>query len=124
MDGIFNSLKMEEITEQFEQEEMSNQKVLAIVGLITEILFFLPVASNKESAYAKEITNQTLTLFVYHLAQYLVLDRILGYIPFLGGIVSYVVSLAIWALFIIKIVEVCQCRLRKLPFGFSINVFK
>lgn len=124
MDGIYNALKMEEITDQYDAAEMDNQKGLAIVALIFEILFFLPVVSNKESAYAKEMSNQVLTICIANLANSIILSRILGLIPVVGGLVSNLISIALFVICVLKIVDACQGKFRKLPFGFSINVFK
>ncbi len=126
MDGIYNSLQMEEITDQFDPAEMEQQKGLAIVAFLFEILFFLPIMSNKDSAYAKTVANQALTLAAGSFAVW-ILRLIVANIPVLGGIlglVLYLCSLAIVVLCILKIVDAVNGKMRKLPFGFEISAFK
>lgn len=126
MDGIYNSLQMEDITDQYDPAEMEQQKGLAIVAYLFEILFFLPVMSNKDSAYAKAVGNQALTIAAASIVVY-ILRIIIGKIPVLGGILGLVlslVSLAIVVLSILKIVDAVNGKMRKLPFGFEISAFK
>ena len=126
MDGIYNSLQMEEITDQYDPAEMEQQKGLAIVAYLIEILFFLPVMSNKDSAYAKTVGNQALSIAAASIVVY-ILRIIIGKIPVLGGILGLVlslVSLAIVVLSIFKIVDAVNGKMRKLPFGFEISAFK
>ena len=61
MDGIYNSLQMEDITDQYDPAEMEQQKGLAIVAYLLPFLFFIPAVSNKDSLYAKTVANQSLT---------------------------------------------------------------
>jgi uncharacterized membrane protein len=117
---------MEEITDQYDPAEMEQQKGLAIVAFIFEILFFLPVVSNKESAYAKTVANQSLTIAVANIVLN-ILSRMIGKIPVLGSILGLVLSLCSIALFILcimKIVDAVNGKMRKLPFGFEISAFK
>ena len=48
MDGIYNSLQMEEITDQYDPAEMEQQKGLAIVAFLLPFLFFIPITSNRD----------------------------------------------------------------------------
>lgn len=126
MENLYNSLQMEDITDQYDPAEMEQQKGLAIVAYLFEILFFLPIMSNKDSAYAKTVANQSLTIAAASLAVY-VIRIIIGKIPVLGGILGLilsVVSLAILVLSILKIVDAVNGKMRKLPFGFEISAFK
>ncbi len=126
MENLYNSLQMEEITDQYDPAEMEQQKGLAIVAFIFEILFFLPVVSNKESAYAKTVANQSLTIAVANIVLN-ILSRMIGKIPVLGSILGLVLSLCSIALFILcimKIVDAVNGKMRKLPFGFEISAFK
>ncbi len=120
MDGIYNSLKMEEITDQFDASEIEGQKALTIISLIFSILFFLPAVSNKESLFAKEISNQLFTIFIAGLVNSLIITNI----PVIGAILGGLISLIIFILIIFKIVDAVNCKVRKLPFGVSLNIFK
>ena len=126
MENLYNSLQMEEITDQYDPAEMEQQKGLTIVAFLFEFLFFLPIMSNKDSAYAKTVANQALTIAVANLAVS-ILSRILGKIPVLGailGLVFSLVSIALVILCILKIVDAVNGKMRKLPFGFEISAFK
>lgn len=123
MDGIYNTLRMDEITDQFDPGEMESQKALSIIVYIFSFLFFLPIVSNKESDYAKAVANQTLTLFIIEIIEGIV-TRILGFIPVLGGLLSLVISLAVFALFVTKIIDAANGKFRKFPFGIEVPAFK
>ena len=123
MEGIYNSLQMEEITDQFDPGEMEEQKVVSILVFFIEFLFFIPIVSYKDSAYAKTVANQTLTLFVAGIVSQ-ILGKILGYIPILGGIAAWLISIALLLLAITKIIDAANGKIRNLPFGIIIPAFK
>jgi len=126
MENLYNSLQMEEITDQYDPAEMEQQKGLTIVAFLFEILFFLPIMSNKDSAYAKTVANQALTIAAANIVVS-ILSRIIGKIPVLGailGLVLSLVSIALVILCILKIVDAVNGKMRKLPFGFEISAFK
>lgn len=123
MEGIYNSLQMEEITDQFDPGEMEEQKVVSILVFFIEFLFFIPIVSYKDSAYAKTVANQTLTLFVAGIVSRII-GKILGYIPVLGGIVAWLISIALLVLAITKIIDAANGKIRNLPFEIIIPAFK
>lgn len=123
MEGIYNSLQMEEITDQFDPVEMEEQKVISILVFFIEFLFFIPVLSYKDSSYAKTVANQSLTLCVAGIVSH-ILGKILGYIPILGGIVAWLISIALLVLAITKIIDAANGKIRNLPFGIIIPAFK
>ena len=123
MEGIYNSLQMEEITDQFDPVEMEEQKVVSILVFFIEFLFFIPIVSYKDSAYAKTVANQTLTLFVAGIVSRII-GKILGYIPVLGGIAAWLISIALLVLAITKIIDAANGKIRNLPFGIIIPAFK
>lgn len=123
MEGIYNSLQMEEITDQFDPGEMEEQKVVSILVFFIEFLFFIPIVSYKDSAYAKTVANQTLTLFVAGIVSRII-GKILGYIPVLGGIAAWLISIALLVLAITKIIDAANGKIRNLPFGIIIPAFK
>ena len=123
MEGIYNSLQMEEITDQFDPGEMEEQKVVSILVFFIEFLFFIPLVSYKDSAYAKTVANQTLTLFVAGIVSRII-GKILGYIPVLGGIAAWLISIALLVLAITKIIDAANGKIRNLPFGIIIPAFK
>jgi uncharacterized membrane protein len=123
MDGIYNTLQMEEITDQYDPADMEQQKGMAIVSFLLCFLFFLPYISSKESVYAKAVANQCLTMFVGWIA-IIIVTKIIGFIPLLGGLIGAVIWLAFSALIILKVIDAANNKLRKLPFGVNIEAFK
>ncbi|MDO5147849.1 MAG: hypothetical protein ACI4KB_01450 [Oscillospiraceae bacterium] len=123
MEGIYNSLQMEEITDQFDPGEMEEQKVISILVFFIEFLFFIPIVSYKDSAYAKTVANQALTLFVAGIALGIV-GSIIGMIPFIGGLIAKLISLLLVVLAITKIIDAANGKIRNLPFGIIIPAFK
>lgn len=127
MDAIYSTLKLDEITDQYDPAEMENQKILSILVYVFAFLFFLPIVSNKESAYSKTVANQALTMLIGCIALGIVsglLSLILGFIPFLGGLVGKIINLAYWAFVVLKVIDVANGKVRTLPFGFEITAFK
>ena len=107
MENLYNSLQMEDITDQYDPAEMEQQKGLAIVAYLFEILFFLPIMSNKDSAYAKTVANQSLTIAAASLAVY-VIRIIIGKIPVCsrnisGIVVVFLVQFLVAELFIVVV---------------------
>ena len=102
---------------------MEEQKVVSILVFFIEFLFFIPIVSYKDSAYAKTVANQTLTLFVAGIVSRII-GKILGYIPVLGGIVAWLISIALLVLAITKIIDAANGKIRNLPFGIIIPAFK
>lgn len=120
MDTIYTTLQMNDITDQYDPAEIEEQKALSIICIILFVLFFLPAISYKTSAYAKNLSNQLLTIFL----AFFVNSFIIGRIPFLGGFISSIISIVLLALVVLKVIDAANGKLRELPFGFSIPAFK
>ena len=121
MDTIYTTLQMNDITDQYDPAEIEEQKALSIICIILfVVLFFLPATSYKTSAYAKNLSNQLLTIFL----AFFVNSFIIGRIPFLGGFISSIISIVLLALVVLKVIDAAKGKLRELPFGFSIPAFK
>lgn len=123
MDKIYETLKMEDITAIHDAAEIEKDKALAIVAFIFWFLFFLPAVASKDSRYAKAVSNQAFTLLLMIIAIGIA-GVILAFIPVLGALLVLVIRLAYFALIVLKIVDAAQGRIRKLPFGFEVEIFK
>jgi len=123
MENIYNTLKIEEITDQYDPADIEQQKGIAIVSFFLSFLFFLPIVSNKDSKFAKTVANQSLTILVAEIVL-TVVNKILMHIPLIGWLIGSVISLACVAFVIIKIVDVANGKIRTLPYGFVIPAFK
>lgn len=133
----FNELKEQvqnapDLSDQFAPEDIQQTKGLAILAVIFPILFFLPAVAKPESGYGKFCANQILIYFVASIALNIanaILSAILGLIPFLGGILVFLIGLAIAAaeiaIWIFLIVNISQGKAKEIPFiGGLFKAFK
>ncbi len=112
----------QEIT-QFDAAEVEKNKVLAIVGYIFPILFFIPlVTESKNSLYARFHANQQLIFLIFGAVGGVALgivSAILAFIPFLGPLMIMMLMPAFWfvcfALMIIGIMNAINGGAKKLP---------
>lgn len=117
---------MDEATQelqQFDSKDVEKNKVLAIVGYIFPILFFIPLVTEaKDSIYAKFHSNQQLILLIFGFAGGIgltIISSILAFIPVLGPIVGMLILPVFWlaclALVIIGIINAANGARKKLP---------
>jgi len=100
-----------------------NKKVTGIVSYITIIGWIIAfLAGDKEGA--KFHLNQSLVLFVVNLVNSLIVSRILGLIPLVGGIVSFVISIALMLCWILGLVYAIKEEEKELPFIGAIKILK
>lgn len=123
MDAIYDILKMEDITDQYDSTEIQNQKALAIVVFILSFLFFLPFISYKDSALAKKISNQSFNILLAEIALSII-SAIVGIIPFLGWLIKFVICVASFAFVVLKVIDMVNGKIRSNPYGFEIEIFK
>lgn len=107
---------------QFTQEDIQNNKVMAVLSYIG-ILALIPFLAAKESPYAQFHAKQGLTLFIVEIV-YSVLSVILAFIPVIGLIVSGVLGLCVFVLVILGIVNAVQGQAKELPIIGMIKIFK
>ena len=108
------------VAPQGNQSDAEKNKIMAIVGYIIPILFFIPLVTDaKNSPFAKFHANQQLILLLAAIAV-----NILGSIlPFIGWfIILPFGSIALIILAIIGIINAAKGEMKKLPVigGFSI----
>jgi|PlaIllAssembly_1097288.scaffolds.fasta_scaffold1335339_1 uncharacterized membrane protein len=117
---------MDEATQglqQFDSQDVEKNKVLAIVGYIFPILFFIPLVTEaKDSIYAKFHANQQLILLIFCSAGGIgltIITFIFAFIPVLGPIVGMLLLPVFWlaclALMIIGIINAANGARKKLP---------
>lgn len=108
---------------QFDSQDVEKNKVLAIVGYIFPILFFIPLVTEaKNSVYAKFHSNQQLILLIFGFAGGIglsIIMVILAFIPALGPLMGMVLMPVFWfaclALAIIGIINAANGVAKKLP---------
>jgi len=99
----------------------SNDKVFGILSYIG-ILWIVGLAAGK-TPFAKFHANQGLVLFLAEIVIGIA-GGILSFIPFIGGIVSGLGSLASLVLMILGIVNVAQGEMKPLPVIGGITIIK
>jgi uncharacterized membrane protein len=112
----------QEIT-QFDAGEVEKNKVLAIVGYIFPILFFIPLVTEaKNSLYAKFHANQQLLLLIFGFAGGIgvgIISAVLAFIPVMGPLMIMLLMPVFWfvcfALMIMGIINAANGSQKKLP---------
>ena len=108
---------------QFDSQDVEKNKVLAIVGYIFPILFFIPLVTEaKNSIYAKFHSNQQLILLIFGFAGGVglgIISVILAFIPVMGPMVAMLLMPVFWfaclALMIMGIINAANGGTKKLP---------
>lgn len=100
-----------------------NKKVTGIVSYISIIGWLIAfLAGDKEGA--KFQLNQALVVNVAILLNNYVLSRILGIIPFIGGIVSLIISILLLVCWILGLVYAIKEEEKEVPVLGAIKVLK
>ena len=100
-----------------------NKKVTGIVSYITIIGWIIAfLAGDKEGA--KFHLNQSLVINLASLINSLLLSRILGIIPILGGLVSWIISIVILVLWILGLVAAIKEEQKEVPLLGKIKILK
>ncbi len=94
--------------------------IVAYIGLIGWLIAFL--AGDKEGA--KFHLNQALVINVVSLINSLILYRIFGLIPFLGGILNFVVSILLTVCWILGLVYAIKEENKEVPVLGAIKLLK
>ena len=120
-------LNPEDITDEFDESDITANKGVSIAACFP-ILFWIPLAAAKDSAFAKFYANQGFITLLMSLASG-ILSAILAIIPIIGAIlsplVSLVLSVAAIASFIFTIYNASQGNAKYIPIlGQMIEIFK
>ena len=100
-----------------------NKKTTGIVSYITLVGWLIAfLAGDKEGA--KFHLNQSLVLLLVNLVNSLVLGRILGLIPVLGGLASFVISIGLTVCWILGLVYAIKEEEKELPIIGAIKILK
>jgi uncharacterized membrane protein len=107
---------------QGNQSDAEKNKMMAIIGYIIPILFFIPLVSEaKNSPFAKFHANQQLVLLI----SWVVVNVVGGMIPFLGWfIILPFGSIFLIILVIMGIINAAKGEMKKLPAIGGISIIK
>ena len=97
-------------------KDAQDNKLMGILAYLG-ILFLVPYFAAKESPFAKFHANQGCVLFIVEIA-ISILAAILGYIPFIGWILSillYLLSLGCFVFAILGIINAAKGEIKELP---------
>ena len=94
--------------------------ILSYIAIIGWLIAYL--AGDKEGE--KFHLNQSLVLNIASLINSYILSRILGLIPLVGGIVSWIISLILFVLWIMGLVAACKDQEKPVPILGSIKLLK
>lgn len=114
----------EELQEnQFTQEDIEKNKVMAILGYI---IFFLPLLACPDSKFARYHSNQGLLVLLFSIIFHVAFNIIFGivWIPFISSFITGIVSLATLALVIIGIINASSGKAKPLPVIGGITIIK
>jgi len=102
--------------------DVEKNKVMAIVGYIIPILFFIPLVSDgKNSQFARFHANQQLNLLI----GWVVVNVVGGVIPFLGWfIILPIGTIILFILMIMGIINASKGEMKKLPMIGGFNIIK
>lgn len=102
--------------------DVQQNKVMAVLAYIG-ILFLVPLLAAPNSQYARFHTNQGLVLFLFDIVVG-ILSAVLAFIPFVGLIVSSLLSLGAFVLMILGIVNAATGKANELPLIGKIRIIK
>lgn len=129
VENIKNLNNTADTTGAYDTQDINDNKLMAILAYIG-ILVLIPLFAAKKSKFARFHTNQGLVFFLANLALglvYNIIVQILGGIPVISILVvalGYLVSLVLFVVMIIGIVNAVQGRAKELPVIGKIRILK
>lgn len=100
----------------------NKNKLLAAISYVW-ILCIVTILCAKDDAFARYHANQGLVLLIANIAAVIV-GFILGFIPVIGGIISWIISIALFVLMILGIINAVKGEMKPLPFIGGIEILK
>ena len=113
-----NILEMRDTTADFAKNDIEKNKFYALVSYIG-ILWLIPLLAARDSKFAQFHANQGILLTILG-----AISGIIAFIPFIGGIVAWILGIACTALMIIGALNCVQGKARELPFIGSYRLIK
>lgn len=109
-------------TGQFDPNDIQQNKVMAILAYLG-FLFIVPLLAAPNSPFARFHANQGLVLFLLDLAIGVVSVALI-FIPFVGGIISSLLGIAVVVLMVLGIVNAATGSAKELPVIGKIKIIK
>lgn len=108
----------EQTTPDAQQDAAADIEKNKTMGILAYILFIIPLLAARESKFAMYHANQGLALFVVAVASHV----ILAFIPFIGSLLSGLMSLAVLAFMVIGIISASKGEMKPLPIIGGLNL--
>ena len=128
MADINNVMNTPDTTAEYTQEDINNNKIMAILAYI---IFLVPLFAAKDSKFARFHTNQGLVLFICDIVVMIVLGivtAIIAFIPVVGlilsGIICAVIPIVLLVFHILGIVNAAQGKAKELPIIGKFKILK
>ena len=109
-------------TDQFDPQDINSNKVMGVLAYLG-ILLLIPLLAAKDSPFARFHTNQGLIVLILGIAVGIV-NMILGWIPVVGGIIGWILSICLFIFAVLGIVNVVQGKAKDLPLFGKIRLLK
>lgn len=119
---FMNQFNDEKVQATFTAEEVKKNQIYCVLAYLS-ILFFLPYVVDKNSAYAKFHANQAFALFIANIAVG-VICGILMFIPFLGTLLSSLISIALTVVMVLLMVCAYKGMAVRIPVIGNLEIFK
>ncbi len=110
--------------EKTSKEDVEKNKVMAIVGYIIPILFFVPLLNeaSKKSPFANFHANQQLILLIFCFGGYVIASFLM--VILIGFILMPVIWIASIVFMIMGIINAANGEMKKLPIIGNFNIIK
>ena len=121
--GLFS---VNDRTAEFDQNDAQQNKVMGILSYIG-ILVLIPIFAAKNSKFARFHANQGLVIAICEIASYIVLSLLLGRIPYVGGVftfINFLLDAFLLVLSILGIVFSAKGQAKELPIVGKIKILK
>jgi uncharacterized membrane protein len=106
----------------FTAEEVKKNQIFCVLAYLG-ILFFVPFVADKNSAYAKFHANQGFAFFLANIA-ISVIRVILAFIPVLGAVVGWLLSVVFFVAMILLMVCAYKGMAVRIPVIGTLEIFK
>jgi len=108
---------------QADKADVEKNKVMAIVGYIIPILFFIPLVSDgKNSPFAKFHANQQLNFLLFTVIGYIASTVLM--VILIGFLLYFVVMIGSVVFMIMGIINAAKGEMKKLPLIGGFNIIK
>ncbi len=105
-------------TAQMDPQDIESNKVMGLLAYLF-LLVLVPIFAAKDSKFARFHANQGLLILIVEL-----IAIVLGWIPVIGWILSWIVNVACWVFAILGIINVVNGKAKELPLIGSFKILK